>query len=231
MGLAKPGFLLLLCAAAGCAQQAIVNMPSADITPKGKHFLMHETQWRPWQPRYWYGTNFYCYGVGASTELTVTNWNAGGSAPNFATGIGFKSAPQLLKETHPHAELKVTFGQKLVLNHRGKGLGSFSYGHLSFRTPKTHTRITAGGFHGTRQLLTRTTGNFLAGLEQPLNKSDSLIWVNEYMHGRHDFGNYVTGLLYHPGGNKNHVIVAAVKIPTHADNGKLGLVLEYGLFF
>lgn len=40
MSLAKTGILLVLCAASGCAQQAIVNMPSADITPKGKHFLM-----------------------------------------------------------------------------------------------------------------------------------------------------------------------------------------------
>ncbi|MBL8215509.1 MAG: hypothetical protein JNK87_32610, partial [Bryobacterales bacterium] len=55
--------------------------------------------------------------------------------------------------------------------------------------------------------------------------------VNEYMHGQHDFGNFVTGLLYHPGGNKNHVIVAAVKIPSRAENGKVGVVLEYGLFF
>jgi hypothetical protein len=60
------------------AQQAIVNMPSADITPAGKHFVMHETQMRSWNPgRYWYGTNFYCYGVGRDTELTVTNWNTG----------------------------------------------------------------------------------------------------------------------------------------------------------
>lgn len=103
--------------------------------------------------------------MGASTELTVTNWHAGPSgAPNFATGIGFKSSLQLLKESHPHAELKLTVGQKLVLNHRGLGLGSFSYSHVSFRTPKTHRRLTAGGFHGTRQLLQRTTGNFLTGL-------------------------------------------------------------------
>jgi hypothetical protein len=60
------------------AQQAIVNLPSADITPKGKHFIMHETQWRPWNPgRYWYATNFYCYGIGKNTELAVTTYNSG----------------------------------------------------------------------------------------------------------------------------------------------------------
>lgn len=29
------------------AQQAIISMPSADVTPKGELFVMHETQLRP----------------------------------------------------------------------------------------------------------------------------------------------------------------------------------------
>jgi len=93
----KPHVLLACLAAPHLfyCQQAIVNMPSADITPKGKHFLMHETQVRPQMAgRYWHGTNFYAYEVGKSTELAVTNYNAGGpAAKNFATGIGFKSSP------------------------------------------------------------------------------------------------------------------------------------------
>jgi hypothetical protein len=60
-------------------------MPSADITPKGKHFVMQETQWRPQQNgRYWYSTNFYTYGLGKSSEFAITNYNSGGpAARNF----------------------------------------------------------------------------------------------------------------------------------------------------
>lgn len=212
-------------------QQAIVNMPSADITPGGKNFYMHESQWRQWNPgRYWYGTNFYCRGVGHATELTVTNWNSGGPATsNFSTGVGFKSSPQLWGEKLPEQEVKVTFGQKLVINHRGRGLGSFSYGHLSARLPALRTRLTAGGWAGTTQLFKRNTGNFLAGLEHPFDRQNKYVWVNEWFRGRHDFGFYITGLLYHP--TKSQIIVVAYNFANTPANGKNGLVLEYGIFF
>ncbi|MGQ9897312.1 MAG: hypothetical protein ACUVR8_07150 [Acidobacteriota bacterium] len=37
----------VLSALTALAQQAIVNLPSADITPEGRHFIMPETLWRP----------------------------------------------------------------------------------------------------------------------------------------------------------------------------------------
>lgn len=45
--------LLWFLAYMACAQQAIINMPSADIKPKGNHFFMHETQTK------WWGQNPY----------------------------------------------------------------------------------------------------------------------------------------------------------------------------
>lgn len=211
-------------------QQAIVNMPSADITPKGKNFVMHETQWRWWSAgSYWYGTNFYCYGLGHATEFALTNYNSGTpAAPNFATGIGFKSSPQIFAKSHPEREIKITVGQMAILNHRSQGLGSFSYAHLSFRLPKLHTRVTGGGWGGTRQLFKKNTGNILAGIEQPI-WGEKLVAVNEWFRGDHDFGFFITGLLYHP--SKNHIFVAAYKIPNRIVNGKPGIVLEYGFFF
>ncbi len=213
------------------AQPAIVNMPSADITPKGKNFFMHETQVRAWNPKpYWYGTHFYTRGIGYATELAVTSYNLGSPAvPNFNTGIGFKSSPQIFKKQLPNRELKLTVGQMAVMNHRGGGLGSFSYSHLSFKLPKLDGRVTAGGWHGTRQLFKRNTGNFLFGYEQPIGKSHKLYWVNEWFAGRHDFGFFITGFLYHP--NKRDIFVVAYKIPNVLDNGRHGLVVEYGFFF
>jgi hypothetical protein len=205
-------------------------MPSADITPKGKTFLMHETQWRPQSNgRYWYGTNFFARGVGKSTEIAVTSYNSGSpAARNFATGIGFKSSPQFFAKSHAKLELKLTVGQMAILNHRGKGLGSFSYSHLSFRTPGTHTRLTAGGFYGTEELFLKNTGNFLASFEQPLFHHKMQI-VGEWLRGKHDFGFFIPGVSFHL--PKNQVIVVAYKIANNPANGANGLVLEYGLTF
>ncbi|MDX2151178.1 MAG: hypothetical protein SFV54_10620 [Bryobacteraceae bacterium] len=211
------------------AQQAIVNMPSADITPKGKVFLMHETQMRAWNPgRYWYGTNFFAYGVGRSTELAVTTYNAGSPrALNEAVGFGFKSSPQILSERWASREMKVTVGQMAVVNYRGGGLGSFSYSHFSLRVPGLETRLTAGGWYGTKELFKKDTGNFLGGIEQPVGKK--FVLLAEWFRGRHDFGFFIPGVLYHP--TKRHIIVAAYKIANTPANGKNGLVLEYGITF
>ena len=112
------------------AQQAIVNLPSADITPEGKNFLLDENQVTPWgAARAWSGTNFYSYGVGRFTELAVTSYNGGSPlAGNFATGVGFKSAPVVAKTSN----VKQTFGSMLTPNHRATGAGHFSHTHTSF---------------------------------------------------------------------------------------------------
>lgn len=212
-------------------QQAIINMPSADITPAGKNFLMHETQWRPWSPGpYWLATHFYCRGIGNATELALTNWNSGTpAAPNLVTGIGFKSAPQLWAEQHPEREIKLTFGQMTTFSHRGQGMGTFAYSHLSFRLPKLKSRVTAGGWVGTEELFKRNTGNFLAGFEHPFGRKGRVIWINEWFRGRHDFGFFSTGVLFHP--TKSQFIVMAYKFANTPANGRNGMVLEYGITF
>jgi hypothetical protein len=211
------------------AQQAIVNMPSADITPKGKHFLMHETQTRAWNPgRYWLATNFYAYGIGRDTELALTSYNAGSpKSPDFSTGVGFKSAPKILKNRFGERDLRQTFGSMLIVNHRGLGVGHFSYTHTSFRAPKLDTRLTVGGWAGTRQLFKKNTGNVLAGVEQPVGHK--MILLAEWFAGNHDFGFFIPGVLFHPA--KDQFIVVAYKIPNNPRNGSPGFVLEYGLIF
>ncbi len=207
------------------AQQAIVNMPSADITPKGKHFLMHETQTRPWNPgRSWTGTNFYALGVGRETEIAVTSYNLGAA---LATGVGFKSAPGLWGKSHPELEAKFTFGQMAVFNHRGSGLGSFSYSHGSFRLPRARTRLSAGAWTATRQLIGRNSGGAMLGAEHPVGHRFTL--VCEWLSGRHDFGYLVPGLTVHL--PRNQALVAGYKVPNYVSSGKSGFVLEYGIVF
>ncbi|HBY59484.1 MAG TPA: hypothetical protein DEH78_06650, partial [Solibacterales bacterium] len=146
---------------------------------------------------------------------------------NEAVGVGFKSSPQIFSERWGSREMKITVGQMAVFNYRGGGLGSFSYSHFSMRVPKLETRLTAGGFHGTRELFKKTTGNFLGGIEQPVGKR--VILLAEWFRGRHDFGFFIPGILFHP--TKKQIIVVAYKIANTPANGKNGLVLEYGITF
>jgi hypothetical protein len=201
-------------------------MPSADITPKGQMFVMHETQWRLRNPgSFWYGTNFFTYGTGKNTELAVTWYNAGTPAvANQNVGFGFKSAIPLGRDA---SEKKLTVGSMGLVNYRGMGVGNFTYSHYSFRLPKAKTRLTMGGWFGTRQLFKRNTGNFLGGIEHPLSKK--VILLTEWFTGTHDLGFAIPGVLYHP--TPNQIIVVGYKFANDPRNGKNGLVLEYGFFF
>jgi hypothetical protein len=229
----------------GKAQQAIINMPSADITPVGRNFAMHEMQFNAWsgEKNYWYGTNFYCKGVGFNTEIALTTYNSGfpGTNTNENVGAGFKTTLPLLDSLLGLHQVQITFGTMLTYNLRGLGLGNFSYAHLNMRLPHIDTRLTAGISRGSHQLFlpnqeakygmirqTATT-HFIAGFEQPLFNGYLQV-IGEWFAGRHDFGFVTTGLLYHPG-SKDHVLVLAYKIPNFKENGSPGIVFEYGLFF
>lgn len=212
------------------AQQAIVNLPSADITPKGQHFLMHEMQTRPFGAnRFWYGTNFYCYGVGKNTELAVTTYNSGTpQALNENVGVGFKTAVPLFAQSRPQREIKWTFGKMTTYSLRGRGMGGFVYTHGSFRLPKLHTRLTAGVSGGTSTLFKKNTTHAVAGFEHPIVKH-RLYAIGEWFSGRHDFGFFTPGVLFHPK-TERQVIVVAYKIANTRANGANGLVFEYGMF-
>lgn len=212
------------------AQQAIVNLPSADITPKGQHFLMHEMQTRPFgDNRFWYGTNFYCYGVGKNTELAVTTYNSGTpQALNENVGVGFKTAVPLFAGSHPNREIKWTFGKMTTYNLRGRGMGGFVYTHGSFRLPKLQTRLTAGVSGGSRTLFKKNTVHAITGFEHPIIKH-RLYAIGEWFSGRHDFGFFTPGVLFHPK-TERQVIVVAYKIANNRANGANGLVFEYGMF-
>jgi 2',3'-cyclic-nucleotide 2'-phosphodiesterase (5'-nucleotidase family) len=57
------------------AQQAIINLPSADITPKNKLFVMNESFVKMWgTDGHWSSTNFITYGLNENWELAITNY-------------------------------------------------------------------------------------------------------------------------------------------------------------
>jgi len=208
------------------AQQAIVNLPSADITPEGKHFLMNESFV---DPGIWNSVHFYTYGVKDGTELAVTLYDLGKPArDSLAIALGYKSQFELAPDNETFREIRLTHGLMLPVNLRGRGLGVYGYSHVSGRIQSTDTRLTAGLAAGTSHLFGRPTVCAMVAAEQPLTPEVQLI--AEWYSGSHDFGNLITGIVYH---NHEHdfVLVGGYKFPNNYNIGKNGIVLEFGGFF
>lgn len=216
------------------AQQAIVSLPSADITPKHELFVMQESQIRPFGNKpYWNTTNFYCFGLGYHTELAITTFNLGvPGTGNVSVGQGFKTSLPILTGLLPTSEVTVTFGAMALFSISRFEVGHWVYAHLSGRLPVTRTRLTVGYSHGSRHLFERhNVSSFMAAIEQPLG-TDKLNLVAEWFSGEHDLGNFIWGLVFHP--NHHWIFVLGHKVPTSGPvfgKDKMAMVTEVGLFF
>lgn len=234
--LATVALIALGCARSASAQQAIVSMPSADNTPKGEFFFMHETQVRPYSPKpYWNTTHFFTYGVSDHVEAAVTLFNVGVPWPKAATiAIGGKANIDLLPKRFAAHELKLTVGMMGLASFEGQGVGYWLYGHVNARVPVLRTRLAAGVSLGTRQLFARDTICFIGSVEQPVpGTKEKLNVVAEWFSGDHDLANFIAGLTYHP--NHTWIFVAGWKVPTARSDAfrqnKMAAVLEIGAFF
>lgn len=214
------------------AQQTVFNVPSADVTPEGKLFLQHESQFRPYNPHsFWLGTHYTAVGIGHNTELDCTLFNV--SAPrsnNITLGLGFKSAMPIagLKEKFPERELKLTVGSEVLVSLEGEGVGNWSYAHLSGRVPKLNTRLTAGVSVGTKQVFGRDAVSFIGAVEQPITKKFSLI--GDYYSGKENYAGFlIVGMSYKL--PKDTAIYAGYQIPNNESNGRSGFVIEVSKVF
>lgn len=214
------------------AQQTVFNVPSADVTPEGKLFLQHESQFRPYPPHaFWLGTHYSAVGIGHNTELDATLFNV--SAPvsdNITLGLGFKSAMPIagLKEKFPERELKLTVGSEVLVSLQGEGVGNWSYAHLSGRVPKLNTRLTAGVSVGTKQLFGRDAVCFIGAVEQPVTEKFSLI--ADYYSGKENYAGFlIAGFSYKL--PKNTAVYAGFQIPNNESNGRSGFVIEVSRIF
>ncbi len=209
------------------AQQAIISLPSADQTPAGKHFFMHETQMSALAPRVdWGATHFYTYGLSDRVELAVTLYNlTTPTTNNLSLGVGFKAAQRLFGAQFPDRELQFTYGAMLVPSLQGEGIGSWSYGLLSARVPRADTRLSVGGGYGSRQIFDKAAASAMLGLEQPL--PGHFVLVAEWFSGRHNTSNFIAGLLYH---TDAWIFVGGYKMPNDAAKRR-GIVFEIGRFF
>lgn len=211
------------------AQQTIFSVPSADITPTKNVFVLHESQFRPWNPDgYWIGTNYTSVGVGHNTEIDLTLFNV--SSPlshNIVLGTGFKSSLPLPSKKLVDHEVKLTIGSMLPVSLQGEGVGNWSYAHMSGRLPKLKTRLSAGVNFGTKQLFGRNTVGFIGGIEQPVTKKLSII--GDWYSGTHSYGFFIPGISYSI--TNTICLYAGWQIPNNRRCGKSGFVFEIAKFF
>jgi hypothetical protein len=223
------GSLVLLLTQLANAQQTIFNVPSADITPKGKLFLQHEAQFKSWHAnRFLSNTEYSAYGIGHYTELDATVFNISAPASgNVALGLGFKTAIPLFDTTLPKEEIKLTAGSMLPISLQGNGFGNWSYSHLSVRVPKAKTRLTAGASVGSRQIFGRETACFMGGFEQPLTKQVTVI--ADWYSGTHALGLFTPGISVTLPKEAN--LYMGYQIPNNRQSGNQGFVVELSKFF
>lgn len=220
------------------AQQAIVTLPSADITPTGKLFFMHETQARAWSDApYWSGTYFTTYGLTPGFELAATVFDVGvyggGKVGNPSLALGGKGRLELFEGALPALDLCVVSGAMVVVALDGDGVGHWLYSSLSGKLPWLDTRLSVGASHASAELYGPgfDTLSFTASVEQPIPGVHGLSLVAEWFSGRHDLSNFIGGVTWHP--NPTWIFVAGWKVPTQDGTIKIdeqALVLEVGLF-
>ncbi len=158
------------------AQQTIFNAPSADVTPKKKVFLQHESQFRFSDPdQFENSTNYFATGIGNNTELDATLFNLSTPASkNASLGLGFKSAiPLQVKEIESY-QPKLIIGSEIPFSLEGGGVGHWIYSLASVTIPQSNTRLTAGISSGTRQIFGENVTCFVGGFEQKI--TDKLSW-------------------------------------------------------
>ena len=212
--------ILVSCQNKSLAQQTIFNVPSADVTEKGKIFLQHESQF---SNKFGLFTHYGAYGIGKNTELDLTLFGVGTkNIRNEVLGVGFKTSIPL----HEKSETKLTFGTLVPISLRRNGVGGYTYSHLSTRLPKLKTRITSGVFVGTTSVFGRDFVSFIGGIEQPVTKKFSI--VMDWYSGKHSNGFFIPGFAY---AFKHATLWAGYQIHNNKENGNNGFVIEISKIF
>ena len=232
-------FLFICCHQFATAQSLIAGIPNAAVAHKGHLEFTHESQFNWWEKDFkWNSFNFICYGLNDRTEVTVAFNNLSSPASNNLTlGVGFKHLFPILPKTLPARELKFTFGTNALVSIDGRGLGFWSYGHLSGRLPLLRTRLTAGVSYGTEQAFgfrsfQQQTGGpveirglrpfaFMGGVEQPLVGHLSLI--ADWFSGTHDLAALIVAGQYDA---KHITYIAGFKRANNLNSGTNALIVE-----
>ena len=203
------------------AQQTIFNVPSADLTEKGMIFFQHQSSF---SNKFAGFDNNFVLGVGKNSELDITLFDVGtNNIQNEVLALGFKSVIPLIERN----QTKITFGHLIPISLRGKGVGGYTYSHLSTVLPKINTRLTSGIAIGTTTLFDRDFICYIAGIEQPITKKFS--FVMDWYSGKHSNGFLIPGFYY--SFTPKTILSFGYRIRNKVQNGPNGFIVELSKFF
>lgn len=220
-------FLFFLNCHEALAQQTIFNVPSADITPKNKNFIQHESQFRAKDPdQFLNTTNYYARGIGHDIELDATLFNlASPASNNVSLGLGFKSSTKI--QENNFSETRMIFGSQIPFSLQGNGVGYWVYGAPSVALRQSGTRITAGISSGTKQIFGESVTCFIGGFEQRITNKLNLI--ADWYSGNHALGLMDAGFSYAL--PQEFVFYGGYQIPNSRKAGRNGFVVEISKIF
>jgi hypothetical protein len=218
------------------AQQNLFNIPSGDITPKGKIFYQHQLNLYPSKLE---SKGHFVYGLGSG-------WDAGVNLVSKA--FSFKKGPELMSNSNPalgalapvlmgtlqkqitlipgiDINAGVQAGTNLSNRLTDKSLNYFVYSVGTFHIAKGN-RIVGGVWNGNREFLGKgnTTG-IMAGFETKLSRYFYL--MGDWISGTNEASGLVIGGMYNAG--KNVQICAGLFEPNPDSGKERGIVLELNL--
>jgi hypothetical protein len=246
-GLAKVIFLNTLDAVEAMGQSLLVGIPSAEVVHKGSFEFTHESQTNFWNSKNkvkWNSFNFFCYGIGHETEVTVNLINLSNeSNSNLSTAIGVKKVFPVAKKRAENWNAKITVGQNLLYSIQKNNWGSWSYAHVSGTLPSTKTQLIGGFSYGTSQMFgyryqSSTDGSFtetpvrpfcfIGGFVQPVFKNVSV--VGDWYSGSHDLAAFIPAIQFDKI-FKKHVFIVGYKLPNTPESGSQALITELMIRF
>ncbi len=226
--------LMLLCGTGSKtrAQQTIFNVPSTDVLDRGKVYAELDASFKPNDsetvPRFSSFVPRVVAGVGGRVEvgLNVTgNVQPGADSTTLVPTIKYKFYDG--KENG----FAVAGGDHLFIPVRNRVYNAGNYVYLEFSKTfkKTGTRLTAGGYDFTRNVVAsgnRAGGQF--GFEQPVSKTVTL--AADYFTGKHAAGYFTPGVIFKVGGKTTGYAGYSVG-NQHPQNGNHFFLLELGYNF
>lgn len=231
--------LLLATAPTARAQQNLFNIPSGDLTPKGKVFFQHQTN--IYGQGYFESKNHFVYGLGRNWEVGVNVVNL---QMNFGRGrdwFGYNRADRDI----PLAPLAKVTGQKFfylsrsIITSVGTQVGinpwkfsgaSRELTHFTYNlwqwNPRHHVKVVAGPYLTDRGTVGQ--GNqmgLLLGAEFPLTKR--LLFMGDFISGNNYTSVSVLGFNYLL--TKRVQLCLGALLPNPNSNNRHGVVFELNL--
>jgi hypothetical protein len=222
-------FLICLQAPQAWSQMTILNVPSADVAPKKRVFVQHESQFRTKEKgRFLNATNYLTFGTGHNTELTATYYNLGNLSYNNDTlALGFKTALPLSIEEIKNYQPKIIFGSAAAISVQGNGVGNWTYAAANFTIPQSQTRLTIGGSQGTKQIFDRNSTALMLGFEQKI--TNKLSYVGDWYSGKNALGIFASALSYNfP---NDLILFAGYQVANSTRIARNGFIIEVAKLF